>query len=90
MIIVQLKASDLQEKERAHVILAEAFDLPAYYGKNLDALWDLLTERPCALVRYHDDVQELSPYGEAIRSLLEEADAEDAIILRWEQAPRQA
>ncbi len=27
-----------------HEILKEAFDFPDYYGKNLDALWDCLTD----------------------------------------------
>ncbi len=34
----------LLEKEMAHVYLQEKLDLPEYYGKNLDALYDCLTE----------------------------------------------
>ncbi|MBQ2665490.1 barstar family protein [Methanobrevibacter sp.] len=32
-------------KQRGHDYLMEALDLPDYYGKNLDALYDCLTER---------------------------------------------
>ena len=36
-----------------HDKIAEAMDFPSYYGKNLDALWDVLSteiERPITLV----------------------------------------
>ncbi len=37
--------------EQAHEYLAEVLELPAYYGKNLDALYDCLTEKgPCTIV----------------------------------------
>ena len=31
-------------KQRGHDYLAEALNLPDYYGKNLDALYDCLTK----------------------------------------------
>ena len=31
-------------REETHLYLKETFGLPAYYGKNLDALYDCLTE----------------------------------------------
>lgn len=31
-------------RDEIHEALKEAFDFPAYYGENLDALYDLLTE----------------------------------------------
>lgn len=37
-------------KERGHDYLAEALNLPEYYGKNLDALYDCLTEISCEIV----------------------------------------
>ena len=33
--------------ERGHDYLMEALDFPDYYGKNLDALYDCLTEMEC-------------------------------------------
>ena len=39
------------ERESAHAYLADAFGFPVYYGKNLDALYDCLTELDdCAVV----------------------------------------
>ena len=36
-------------KQRGHDYLAEALNLPDYYGKNLDALYDCLTEMSCEI-----------------------------------------
>ena len=41
---VILNAEYLGEKEEAHKYLWKAFDFPAYYGENLDALADCLGE----------------------------------------------
>ncbi|WP_296883593.1 barstar family protein [uncultured Methanobrevibacter sp.] len=37
-------------KENGHDYLADALNLPDYYGKNLDALYDCLTEIYCDIV----------------------------------------
>ena len=44
MMMVTLDALRLQDKEQAHKYLREALDFPEYYGNNLDALHDCLTE----------------------------------------------
>ena len=36
-------------KENGHDYLMEALNLPDYYGKNLDALYDCLTEIDCEI-----------------------------------------
>ena len=41
---VRLDGRYLEEPDAAHVYLAEKLDLPEYYGGNLDALYDCLTE----------------------------------------------
>ena len=39
-----IDAQMLNERETAHRYLAEVFSFPDYYGKNLDALYDCLSE----------------------------------------------
>ena len=41
-----LDAAFLGEREQAHDYLARMLDLPPYYGRNLDALYDCLCEMP--------------------------------------------
>lgn len=41
---VILDAKKMSEKEKMHEYFAKKFDLPEYYGKNLDALFDSLCE----------------------------------------------
>ena len=36
-------------KEKGHDYIAEALNFPDYYGKNLDALYDCLTEIECEI-----------------------------------------
>ena len=39
-----LDASRMREKEAAHAYLRQMLSFPEYYGNNLDALYDCLTE----------------------------------------------
>lgn len=41
---IQIDIGKLSEREAAHEYLKTVLELPAYYGKNLDALYDCLTE----------------------------------------------
>lgn len=42
--MILLDAAKMKEKAQAHDYLTEALNLPDYYGRNLDALYDCLTE----------------------------------------------
>lgn len=44
MKTIRLDISNIQTIRALHVYLAYMLDLPAYYGKNLDALHDVLCE----------------------------------------------
>ena len=44
MVKVIVDCENLIQKKKAHLYLAQMLDFPEYYGKNLDALFDCLTE----------------------------------------------
>lgn len=44
-MIFELDLSAFQTRKGLHAFLKEQWDLPEYYGKNLDALHDVLLER---------------------------------------------
>ena len=39
----RLDGSRMRSRQEAHEEIARAMQFPEYYGKNLDALWDMLT-----------------------------------------------
>lgn len=44
-MLIELNGSLMTDRVSAHEHLQAQLQLPAYYGRNLDALYDLLTER---------------------------------------------
>lgn len=73
-----LDGKQMLNRAAAHDHLAERLGLPGYYGRNLDALYDLLTERgyPTRLVLLHRAalITWLGRYGAALCRTLEDAD----------------
>lgn len=64
------------DKETAHTVLKEKLDLPEYYGRNLDALWDLLTTdftSKMITIRHPQAIKEnLGRYGQLLLHMFEE------------------
>ena len=77
MMTVILEGSRMIDRVAVHNHLAERLQLPSYYGRNLDALYDMLTEigddteivleNPAAVA------EQLGKYGEALLSTMQEA-----------------
>ena len=77
---VILDGKAMLDRVSAHNHLVERLELPTYYGRNLDALYDVLTEigeetqillsDPAAVVA------QMGKYGEALLATMQEA-AED-------------
>ena len=67
METVVLDCSGITTPECLHQKLAEALHFPDYYGKNLDALFDCLTEyrqdRELVLTNWHDLEYALKDYS---------------------------
>lgn len=78
-IILDGKA--MTDRSAAHSHLAEKLALPAYYGRNLDALYDLLTElekdTQIILLDPAAVIDNLGKYGEALLSVMQEAAEEN-------------
>lgn len=80
METIFLDGRRLARREEAHNYLSTILSLPDYYGRNLDALWDLMTEwsRPTRLVVCH--LEAMGVCGEAILGTLEDAAAENPLL----------
>lgn len=83
---IELDGGQMTDRERAHDHLGQQFALPEYYGRNLDALYDLLTERkePTDIVlRNRGALEEhLGAYAHALLQTLRDA-ARDNPRVRW-------
>ena len=72
---VILNCENLLERKQAHRYLTEMLDFPDYYGRNLDALFDCLTElNECTIVLQGSEMlRQAGGYGARILEVLEEA-----------------
>lgn len=78
---VELDCRMMTDRGTAHDYLAEKFEFPGYYGRNLDALFDLLStyEKDAQIVVNAPELLEenLGAYGKNILKTLEEAAREN-------------
>ena len=63
----------IAERKSIHDYLAEQLALPGYYGRNLDALYDVLTERNEPLTIIWKNKSFLSGYGLRVMHTLQDA-----------------
>lgn len=79
-----LDGAKMTEKTAAHEHIAEMMGFPAWYGNNLDALWDMLSERDEAdieLVNAAAMLGTLETYGCRLLSCFFDAAAENSRIV---------
>lgn len=78
-MVVTLDGSLIPNRAALHDLLQDRLALPAYYGRNLDALYDLLTERTQPLVFVISDYSvlevQLGRYAAALLKTLQDAAA---------------
>lgn len=81
---VILDGEKMTTKESAHDHLYEQFSFPAYYGRNLDALYDLLSaiSQPTQILLASRDamIEALDTYGDEMLETFEQAAAENPNI----------
>ena len=54
----------MNTKQTFHRTLARLMDFPDYYGENLDALWDVLTEREFVNIKVINSKRMIHQMGE--------------------------
>lgn len=70
----------MTSRAAVHDTLAQTFAFPAYYGRNLDALYDCLTALPPCAVRLENRdalYENLGPYAEKLLAVFRDAAAEN-------------
>ena len=74
----------MSSRSAAHNYLKQQLHLPEYYGRNLDALFDLLTQigSHTAIVLIHQEemLETLGSYGEILIETLEQAADENPYL----------
>ena len=80
-MIFILDGKAMTDRAAAHTHLAERLELPEYYGRNLDALYDVLMELgPGTEILLRSPgavVESLGKYGEALLATMQEAAEEN-------------
>lgn len=88
MKMVTINGEDFHTITELHETLQQKLELPEFYGKNLDALWDCLTgmiELPLQMewLNYGVSRQRLGDKADQVLSVLEEAQAEGNGFRIW-------
>ncbi|MFA1822840.1 barstar family protein [Virgibacillus oceani] len=82
---VILDGTKIQGKGTVHSYLKEQLNLQAYYGNNLDALWDALSTHAEPLeiefIHHEQMMAQLGNYGKAVLQVFEDAAEENRKIL---------
>ena len=78
METIRLDGAQLQNRKEAMELLGQALALPKWWGRNLDALYDCLTDlgRPVRLEFSRREAMEASAFGRLLLRVLEDAAAE--------------
>lgn len=79
-----LDASRMASRRAAHEYLQEQLELPEYYGKNLDALHDVLTELEEAEIAFINCPEEQTYFQKVLRVFRDAAGENPGLTLTEE------
>lgn len=77
-IILDLR--NVKTQDDVHAYISRCFAFPAYYGRNLDALYDCLTdigEDTCVGFFEPEEENEIRPYLQRVKRVLRDAENEN-------------
>lgn len=76
---VRLDFDGLNSREQVQDYMAEKFDFPPYYGRNLDALYDCLTDicEPVAIVCYLPGKEQNCSYIDRVCQTIKDAEKDN-------------
>ena len=79
MRTIRLNGARLRSRGEAMTLLGQALELPHWWGRNLDALHDCLTELGCPVrLELEDrDAAEATPFGRRLLRVLEDSAREN-------------
>lgn len=80
---VTLDGRCFKNRKAGHQYMMEQFEFPGYYGKNLDALWDMLsTVDDLEIVITHEEemVRHLGKYAKKIMDVFEDLEAHNSAV----------
>lgn len=85
MMRVKLDGKKMINKELAHEYIKCKLKIPEYCGKNLDALWDVLStwdkEIKISFTNLNELIENLGDYGGSIVEVFQDAAEENANII---------
>lgn len=77
---IKIDCKKIKTQEAFHSFMKRRFDFPNYYGENLDALWDCLTEKRDLHIKLIDSrwlIYNLGDYGQKILDLFQDLKEEN-------------
>ena len=83
MKTIHLNVTNIHTVKALHIYLAYMLELPKYYGRNLDALHDLLTElceETCIILAGDAGSEEMAAYLPRLEAVLSDCAEENACL----------
>ena len=84
---IHLNGNDITNREQLHDALSEALELPEWYGRSLDALYDCLTDLSVPTTIHMENWPEEDYMQRALAVLRDAAEENELLQVRLEDCP---